>query len=291
MSDIFQYHDYRLYLKDVYEEQKVRNTHYSFRFMAKRVGFSSPNFLQLIMQGKRNLSHESILKISRFLKLNKAEAEFFENLVHFNQSRTDEERNTYYARLSAQKQYLAIRKIEKVHYEYFSQWYHAAIRELVLLSEFQEDPAWIAQQLHPLSPQEAATSLTLLQELGFIVRDKSGKLTQQDRFIDSGDDILSLAVANYHRAMITKALESIEGTSPERREINALTFAVSKKRIPEMKSMIQEFRKKMGSLLAEEKNTDEVYQLNIQFFNLTKKSDSVVAPQNYGERRRDKQKR
>jgi len=229
MPDIFQYHDYRLYLKDVYEEQKVRNTHYSFLFMAKRAGFSSPNFLQLIMQGKRNLSHESILKISRFLKLNKAEAEFFENLVHFNQSRTDEERNTYYARLSAQKQYLAIRKIEKVHYEYFSQWYHAAIRELVLLSEFQEDPAWIAQQLHPLSPQEAATSLTLLQELGFIVRDKSGKLTQQDRFIDSGDDILSLAVANYHRAMITKALESIEGTSPERREINALTFAVSKK--------------------------------------------------------------
>jgi len=92
---------------------------------------------------------------------------------------------------------------------------------------------------------------------------------QQDRYIDSGDEVMGLAIANYHREMIEKAAESIEKTPPGKREINSITFAVSQERMKETKKMIQEFRQKISNFLAQEDAAEMVYQLNLQLFNVS----------------------
>ncbi len=273
MADIFTYMDYRNYLKDVFEELKRERSSFSHRQFASAAGFRSSNFVLLVMQGKRNLSSEATIKISKALKLKKKESEFFENLVRFNQAKTDDERNFYYGRIFENREYLISRPLEKGQYEYYSNWYVPVIREMLLMSDFQEDPAWIADHVDPrITESEAKAALDLLLDLGLIVRDESGRLKQNSPHLFSGDDVASLAIANFQREMMGMAARSIDSHRMFEREIGSLTFAVSKKKLDAAKKMIREFRSKMAGFLAESEGADAVYQFNFQLFNVSKES-------------------
>jgi len=270
VADLFKYLDYRRFLNDYYRVQKEKKgSLFSFRSFARLAGQSSPNFLKLVMDGKRNLGPDGIKGFAKALKLTKEEAVYFENLVHFNQCSTDDERNEWYKRLSASKKYREIKEIEKDYFVYFSRWYYAAIRELVLLPEFQENPDWIARKLSPpITVKEAGTALELLQKLGFLRREK-GRLVQAERNITTAREIISLAIANFHRQMIQRAGESIERTKPDKRDISSLTIALSAEKFEEAKRRIQEFRRELNVLLSEDVAPKSVYQINFQLFNLS----------------------
>ena len=103
-----------------------------------------------------------------------------------------------------------------------------AIRELVLLPDFKEDPEWIAKKLSPpITPRRAKAALEVLQDLGFLKRDeKSGRLIQSERNITTDREVVSLAIANFHRQMMQQASESIERTRAAKRDISSLTLAL-----------------------------------------------------------------
>lgn len=274
MKDVFTYLDFRKFLKDVFEELKDTRPNFSHRAFAKAAGFASSNYVMLVMQGKRNLSGEGVQRVAKALKLRKAEAEFFENLVRFNQAASDAEKNFYYGRIAANHRYAAARPLEKGQFEYYSNWYVPAIREMVLLKVFQEDPAWIGAQLKPaITSREAEGALKLLIDMGLLVRDEAGRLVQKDPHIASGDEVASLAMTNFQREMIERAAASIEATPVDRREVGSLTFAVSQGKLAEAKKMIREFRSRLAGFLAEGAGADAVYQFNFQLFDLCRTSE------------------
>lgn len=274
MADLFKYLDYRHFLKDYYRGQKEKKgSRFSFRSFSRQAGLSSPNFLQLVMEGKRNLGPDGIRAFAKALKLNKEESSYFDSLVHFNQCMTDEERNEWYKRLSTSRRYREIREIEKDYFVYFSRWYYAAIRELVLLPDFKEDPDWIARKLSPpITVREATTALKLLQKLGFLTRNKEQRLVQSERNITTAREVMSLAISNFHRQMIQRAGESIERTPQDKRDISSLTLALSQGKFREAKRRIQEFRRELNVLLSDDGKSDAVYQVNFQIFNLSEVS-------------------
>lgn len=270
MTSIFTYTDYRKYLKDMFEMMKNESKSFSHRQFAKRAGFRSSNYVLLVIQGKRNISSEAILKIAKALKLKKKESEFFENLVRFNQAKTDEERNFYYSKIADNREYSKSRPIEKGQYDYYSNWYVPVVREMVLMENFDESPAWIANNVTPkITEAEASGAIDLLLDLGLLVRGSDGTLGQSDPHIFSGDDVASLAIANFQRDMIELAGKSIDSQRPAEREIGSLTFAVSKDKLTEAKKMIREFRSKIAGFLAEGEGADAVYQFNFQLFNIS----------------------
>jgi uncharacterized protein (TIGR02147 family) len=271
MSDLFQYLNYRHFLKDYYlEEKKKKGARFSFRLLSQRAGFRSPNFFKLVMEDKRNLGPDGVRGCIQALHLNKEQSSFFENLVLFNQAGNDLDRNRFYQKLSHSRRYREIKKIEKDYFVYYSRWYYAAIRELVLLPDFREDPEWIASKLAPpITTREAAVALELLLELGFLKRGRAGRLVQVDRNISTDREVVSLAIANFHREMIRKASESIERASASQRDISSLTVAISKEKFEEAKRRIQDFRRELNLLLSEGKEFDSVYQINFQVYNLT----------------------
>jgi uncharacterized protein (TIGR02147 family) len=269
--DIFQYLDYRRYLKDYYQAKKAqKGSVFSYRSFSRAAGFSAPNFLQLVSEGKRNLSLDGIKRFAKGLRLKREEARFFEHLVKFNQASTDEARNKWYQQLAASKRYKEIKEIEKAHFDYFSHWYYSAIRELVLLPDFKEDPEWIAQALNPpIQTDEAEAALALLLRLGFLQRNDQGRLMQAEDNLTTEQEVRSLAVANYHRQMMNKAATAIECTPSQHRDISSLTMAVSKEQFLEAKRRIQEFRRELNVLLSANGDADAVYQINFQIFNLS----------------------
>src|SRR3569832_712791 len=94
--DVLQYSNYRTYLADYYEFKKAQSPIFSHRYFALKAGLSSPNYLKLVMDGKRNLTKKSQMKFATALGLKGLRVEFFENLVFFNQADALSERNAYY---------------------------------------------------------------------------------------------------------------------------------------------------------------------------------------------------
>ncbi len=277
---IFNYNDYRIFLKDFYNEAKSIGEDFSFRIFAKRAGFTSPNFLKLVMDNKKNLGRESLSKIANAMQLKTKEAEYFNYLVFFNQSKTIVEKNYYYGLMASYKTGSSIAKIQTDQFDYYSHWYIPVIRELIKDKEENTDHTLLADQVSPsIKPKEAMKAIRLLKKLGFIKLDESGKYVQTSALINTDRDLQSLAIRNFHSQMITLAKDSIECVSPEKREISSVTAHVSQKGFCRLKTRIQEFREELLQIVAEDNNVDRVYQINFQLFPLSKEPETPTMDQ------------
>jgi uncharacterized protein (TIGR02147 family) len=150
---------------------------------------------------------------------------------------------------------------------------------MAALAGFKEDPQWIAKQMTPaITPSEAKQALEDLEKLGLLIRDGQGKLRQADSTIMTSDEVTSASIAQFHREMMRLGARSIDTVPSLEREISAVTISVSPAQAKEVKKLIQEFRKKVLEVVAENSpETDRVYELNFQLFPLTKRVNKEVA--------------
>lgn len=267
---IFEYSDYRLFLREYYEAARSKNKKFSFRFFSRLAGFKSSGSILKVMNGQTNLSVEAIDKLAVALKLNREEGEFFENLVRFNQAKTAQEREIYAKNLLKSQTYRKLKPLSIASFKYFSEWYYAAVRELVELPDFKEEPQWIAEKLMgQISAVEAKSALHELQELGILSRSAGGRLRIVDQHITSGDEVSFAGAAGCHRQFLNLASDSIDLVPREKRDISAMTLGISVEMAAKVKTMVQEFRKQLVETVASDQSTDMVYQLNMQFFPLT----------------------
>ena len=270
MKHLFEYMNYRDYLRDSYAEKNRDHPFYSFRLFSQKAGFTSPNFLKLVIDAKRNLSKESVFKFSKALSHSKKEGEYFENLVFFNQSKTLEEKNAYLSKLMKYRRKSDPKKIEESEYSYYSEWFHPVIRELVTAVNFKGDYKTLGRAVvPPLSPVEAEKSVKLLLDLAFIEKTDSGRYTKSAATLTTGPLVRSIAVANYHKAMMQRASESIERFPSDQRDISGLTLSVSGETMGAMTEKLREFRKELLDIAEADRRPDMVVQVNFQFFPLS----------------------
>jgi uncharacterized protein (TIGR02147 family) len=289
LKSVFEYDNYRTFLKDYYEWSKKRNRKFSFRYFAQKAGFSSHNTLRFVIDGQRNLSNESIEKVTRALKLGKAETQFFTHLVQFNQAQTIDEREIYGKELLRSRQYQKTHPLSELQYKYFSKWYFIVVREMVGLREFKEDPEWIAKHIQPqITSSEAREALSVLQRLKLIDRDQKGRLTQTESDLITPDLIASSAKAQIHFELLRKAAESIKQVPSDRREIMAITFPTSDETLKKIKQIVWKFRSDLLEVAAEYPTQNSIYQLNIQVFPLANSERVATPPLAAGAAEKDK---
>jgi uncharacterized protein (TIGR02147 family) len=268
---IFEYSDYRKYLKDWYEDAKKYHSGFSYRVFSKKAGFSTSNFLMLVIKGQRNLTEQSLAKVMIGLGLNKQEQEFFRNLVFFNQAKTHEEKNLYYQQLLQSKKFNELKPIEKKQYEYYSTWYHPVIRELVCSPEFDGTAEWLSRKLYPhVASQHCAKSIELLEGLGFILKNSDGTWQQTSTIVSTGPELTSLIVHNYHKSILDLSKAVMDKLSMQDRDVSTLTLGVKRGRMEELKNKLRDFRKEILSMVSTDTEPEEVIQLNMQLYPVTK---------------------
>jgi len=118
MKKLHAYDNYREYLLDFYNHQKYVVPGYSYQMFSKKAGLHSPNYLKLIIDGKRNLTTTNIQSFALSLNLQGTEVDFFEALVLQNQAEKKIEKDYYTKRVRILKKDLSknsvIRKIPGV---------------------------------------------------------------------------------------------------------------------------------------------------------------------------------
>lgn len=270
--NVFHYTDYRKLLQDYYKALKKSAPHLaSYRYLSQQAGFSSSNFVFLVIKGKRNIGYESIIKLAKILKFNKKEAKFFEHLVFFNQSETIEEKNFHLNHIESFKEFQKIKRMKSDQSDFYKNWYYPVIREIINLKDFQENPLWISKKIKPqIEVSQSRKAMNFLQELNFIHRDQSGKLQQTNQSIRSSGKISQHYLKNFHVNMLELAKKSLN-ESADKRQIQGVTMSVSEKLYQEIIEKMKEFQLEIQSMVAQDKeDPQKVCQLGLQLFELTK---------------------
>ncbi|MBI2027620.1 MAG: TIGR02147 family protein [Deltaproteobacteria bacterium] len=271
--DVSSYKDYRKLLTDYYYAQKKRRSSYSYKAFAQKAGLNSPNYLKLVMDGKRNLSHKNIKKFAKGLGLDRYSSEYFENLVYLNQAGEDELRNFYKGRISLLNRGPVAKKIDEEQKKICDKWYFWVVREMIHLQDFNADADWIVRQLKKkISKEEALEALETLRDIGLLIREDN-RFKASSKSIVMGDEIemKKEAITAFHKEMAGQALDHLKSDNYQQREFNGVTVAISKKNMGLIKERIREFRREINQFLSSEENPDAIYQLNIQFFPLTER--------------------
>lgn len=267
--DVFRYLDYRRFLGDVYTAQKRRGL--SYRSFARRAELGAPNYLKLVIDGKRNLTPAMAQRFAQAAGLSGEAAAYFVALVAFCQAKKSSDKQAHHRRLLAFRRYRDAHKLEGAHAEYHSAWYLPAIRELVTSRDFQDDPTWIAKKLWPaIKPIEAKQALATLSKLGLIARDAAGKLVQTDAIVTTGAETRGVHIAGYHTEMVKRAIAAIDLVPSTERDLSALTLCLGKVGLSLVKQRIQELRRELLALSETHDERVQVVQLNFQLFPLSR---------------------
>lgn len=266
---IFDYTNYRLYLRDCYEELKQNSSSFSYRYFSKKCGYSSPNFLKLVIEDKRNLSNESIEKFSNFFKLENEEKLYFKSLVGFNQAKNTKEKQKFAEEILRNSLFTRLNPLAKDQFEYISKWYYVAIREILKTKKIKLNAKEISKIIRPkLAEATIEEALATLLRLN-IIKKKDNRLVPVEGLVTTGDEVTFSGVAGYHRQMMSLASDSIDLFDRSFRDISGVTISLSDEGFNELKVMVQKFRKNVLELSERDKVKENVYQLNVQLFPLT----------------------
>jgi uncharacterized protein (TIGR02147 family) len=275
---IFDYLDYRLFLRDFYLAQKAKSSAFSHRAFSRRAGLRSSNYLSLVTKGARDLSSAMAPRFARACGLAKREADFFCELVGYGQAKTTEEKQRVYERLARYRKFREAHRLAEEQTEYHAHWYMPALRELASLPGFHEDPRWIAAILEPpISERQALDALDTLQRLGLLVRDARGKLRQAQALVTTGPGPLGHQIFVYHHGMIDLAKRALDHLPRDERDISSLTLCVAEATLPRLKQRVREFRQELLQLAELEGAPERVVQLNFQLFPLSRRAAAKAA--------------
>ncbi|MGE0634163.1 MAG: TIGR02147 family protein [Pseudobdellovibrionaceae bacterium] len=268
---IFSYLDYRSFLKDHILHLQQKNSKYSLSWIANKAGFKSKALLSMIISGQRKLTEDKARLLSFAFGLSEREEEYLLIIVDLAHTENAERQFELLNRIKAEFREGIFSHIQDQGLEILRNWYLPALRESVMLKNFQNDPAWIARALG-ISQEEAQMGLILLQEKGFL-KNENGKLVRSEPSIRAGDYVEPILMAQYHLQVLQKAFNSMS-MPREKRQFESLTIAIPQSLEPEIREKIRKLTREIDMLAEESRNRNDICMLNIQFFSVSPSLDT-----------------
>ena len=270
--DIYQYIDHQEYLKDWLSRPSLGPEKRSLKWLADKIGLKSKGYAHRILHSPaKSLSRTIQERLIPILGLSPAEAEYFRAMVAFASAHKNEDRARFF---SVMRRFLGVRESGKLladRYDYLSCWWLPALREIAVMKDWKNDYAAMAQQFaQPISSVQVQKGIELLLRLGFLQRGPRTSFRQAEPVLRTEDDVLDVAVYNYHKEQLALSQKALE-LSLEQRELGGITFGVPKGSYQKLRKRLREFQQSIlmefGSLHGA---PEEILQVNFQLFFLTK---------------------
>ena len=275
MISVFDYQQYREYLRDYYLDQKQRKTGLTYSRFSAAAGIRSPNYLKVAIDGKKNLTPETIIRFTRALGMKEHECDYFEALVHFNQAKAPMQREFFEERLLRVKSRHASyaskeRLLSEYEFEAVSDWKYHAVMILTNVRGFEERLSWIKERLfHLLSERDIAAILERLQAIRLLSRDERGRLKQTHRQVKTKPEIGRTLARVFYEGIFSRASLAMKLTESDEREFNNYIVGLSPQQIPELKRKVRKFMRDLNDWALENSRPHQIYSLTFAAFPLT----------------------
>ena len=268
MKPIVEYSDFRQYMLDYYEERKRRSV-FSWREFSKIAGFSSSSYMKVVCDGKSKLSRIGVERTGAAMGLVGFEMEYFRAMVEFGQAATEEKKKAAYENMLAIAKVHKVRVLEGDLFEFYDSWQNPVVRELAPLMPG-ATPGEIAKKCYPeISAAEVQQSLNFLTKAGLLKKAGDSAFVQAETSITGTPDATRLALRGMHRQMSKLATPALD-LPVEQRNFSGVTMGVSRESYERIVKVLDECRRQIIAIAADDKNIDQVYRLNLQLFPLTK---------------------
>ncbi|MBR4915496.1 MAG: TIGR02147 family protein [Fibrobacter sp.] len=265
MKPIFEYTDYREWIRDAFDDFKQRKTVISWRYMAMKLGADPGNLLR-VSQGKIHLTLSLVKPMAEFFELNEKETAYWTELVCFGRAKTDAEALNHYEKMQILKG-IPLKRLAKKELEFYRNWYCNSIRSIIGICKFKDDYEGLAESCTPpITVEEAKSAVKLLYDLNMISKDRDGYWKVNDTFVSTGGNWRSEAVRTFQKETIRLAGESLERHAPPLRDISTVTMTFNMDDIALIREKIKEFRSELLRMSQEGNGDDTVFQLNVQLF-------------------------
>lgn len=276
MPALSEYMDYRLFLAEFYHFKKMQTRlsirPYSYAIFSAAADIKSPNYLKMIIEGKRNLSPDMVAKFAKACGLNKSQGEEFRLLVFFNQSEDPADRNYALKQLSEYRMEQKIKhgELDRKVLEKVPNWIGWIIYALA-------DQAGVTFQISQLkeilrnkaSESEIVAALDGLLKSGELTKDPATGVITKGKPTEAPEEIPSALVRKLQMQLMYLGLESLYQDQPNEREFGSLTLSLTEKEFEELKFKLRQMRKSLNkdnSIARLAEKGQRVYQLNLQLF-------------------------
>jgi uncharacterized protein (TIGR02147 family) len=268
VDNLYEAEDYRIWMKARYEERKRSQPHFSYRYMALKIGMDAGQLVK-VLQGKLHLVSSKVPAVAKLFGLDPRSEKFFEALVLFGKANGPEEIERRWEELQSLRDIHA-QELEADQYEFYASWLPTAVRGLLSLAEADQTAQHLRKRLFPHpEPMAVEHTLELLERLQLIRREDDGIWHLCQKHIRTGQQWRERTVREFQTDTMRLATEALERIPPGRRDISTMTLTLAERDLPLLRERVAEFRRDLVRLAEESDPADSVFQVNLQVFPLT----------------------
>lgn len=258
LPNIYDYQDYRDFLKAWFEYKKSSSDYWSFGLWARKLGLKTTSALTMVIKKDRHAGPKMVEKFLKYFEFGPDTEKYFKELVRLNKISKDDPK--LLVMLTGNKGSEQSTKGDLVF-----QWLSYTIREMSHLKGFKPEWDFILSRLRPhVEIPQIQDLLEKLVQKEILTSDY--KVT--NKVIAPEGAINPKEVKSYHDSIMELAKEALP-VSPKQRIFTSSTISVAKKDIEKAQKLIRDFQVEFGKVM-ESKPGDEVYLFNMQLFPLTK---------------------
>lgn len=275
MLTVYDYLNPSHYLRDSWQEKRLKNPSFTLRSWAQKMGWKAHNPLYEILNGKRSIPKKYVPSFIQSLNLGAKEGLYFETLVDLQKAKRVDEKEFYLNQLKSLSPKKEIQFIEVDTYKYLSHPLHGLIIEMTSLKGFEPEPFWIKSRISfKTTHREINDALKRLLQLGFIFQDEDGQWQRKHANLSTRPDVKDLAVQVFHKKMSFLASEQITNLSLDEREFDAYILNIKKEKMADAKRKLRGFAKDfISEFEANPGSAENSYAINLQLFKLTNNTE------------------
>lgn len=268
---LFNYEDYRDFLKDYFAiKRRIKKT-FSFRYFAQKAGFTDHSQLTHLVSGRRNVTDNTLEKLIKGIGLRGNSKEYFISLVNFTQSKKEDDKEKWQTVLNDIRNKRDRAIIEQNRYTQFDRWYYFIIRDLAITDLWHGDYKKLGSLLKPhIVETKAKEAVELLVELG-LLEQRDGKFYKPEEVI-LPSEISNEMIQKARRDLLGIGALASETCSPSQRYFLNYGVMITDDNAHKYHELVKEFEQEVKELaLNEDTNEfDRMYQVNLQFFPTSK---------------------
>lgn len=259
--DLFAFTSYRSYFQGLAEVWTAAGG--SMQELARVLGFSSPNFVQQLIGGKRNLTEAAAAKVAGNLGFKEAGRQYLLALVRLARAKDAGELSSL---MRDMKRLVGRAKRRSVtDTTIFDHWLYGVVFEMFKLERFASAEDLAAAEMRVgVTAQQLRQSFDFLVQRGYLVQ-VGGRWTPAAVEFQPQNDVRRINSQQNHLKFFVLAQHRINDELADR-EFQGLTFAAKESRLPELKERIRAFIRAVDADFAEDSGGDQVVRLQLGLF-------------------------
>ena len=212
--------------------------------------------MKVVCDGKSKLSKIGVERVGAAMGLAGFEMEYFRAMVQYGQAESAEAKKDAFRKMLAVAKVHKVRVLEGDLFAYYDSWRNPVVRELAPLMPGATPGDMAKMCYNETSAQEVRESLDFLTRSGLLKKTDGDIFELAETSVTGTPDATRLAMRGMHRQMAELATPALDLPKDER-NFSGVTMGVSKETYGRIVDVLDECRKKIIAIAAEDKNIEQ----------------------------------